>query len=67
MSAPTPSPPPGWYPDPNGRNGYSYWDGSQWHPEMRRRAMPWWLITILSLLAVTVAAFVIDYVLSHPL
>ena len=29
--------------------------------------MPWWLVTILALLAVTVAAFAIDYALRHPL
>ncbi len=25
-----PSPPPGWYPDPSGKPGQLFWDGSQW-------------------------------------
>ncbi|PJE04067.1 MAG: hypothetical protein CK429_31955 [Mycobacterium sp.] len=28
--APTPPPPPGWYPDPHGGTGQRYWDGSTW-------------------------------------
>jgi len=59
-----PPPPPGYYPNPQDRNGYAYWDGTRWHLEMRRRVMPWWLVVILALLAVTVAAFVIDQILS---
>jgi hypothetical protein len=26
------SPPPGWYPDPEGAPGMRYWDGRQWNP-----------------------------------
>ncbi len=29
-SAPMPSPPPGWFPDPSGQPGLRYWDGSSW-------------------------------------
>ncbi|MDV3135005.1 DUF2510 domain-containing protein [Mycobacterium sp. 29Ha] len=28
----TPLPPPGWYPDPRGTGGRSYWDGRRWTP-----------------------------------
>lgn len=28
--APTPPPPPGWYPDPQGGTGQRYWDGRAW-------------------------------------
>ncbi len=31
-SAATPSPPPGWFPDPSGQPGLRYWDGSTWTP-----------------------------------
>lgn len=30
MSATADNPPAGWYPDPQGRPGQSYWDGQQW-------------------------------------
>jgi Protein of unknown function (DUF2510) len=49
-----PPPPPGWYPDPPG--GQRYWDGSQWTDQRApmRTPMPWWLVTILSLVFVFV-------------
>ncbi|RFZ43904.1 hypothetical protein DAVIS_01856 [Mycobacterium marinum] len=28
-----PLPPPGWYPNPSGRGGQRYWDGSAWAPD----------------------------------
>jgi hypothetical protein len=34
MSEPTP--PPGYYLNPDGRNGYAYWDGQQWHLKMHQ-------------------------------
>src|ERR1700761_3436283 len=27
-----PTPPPGWYPDPRGTAGRSYWNGNNWGP-----------------------------------
>jgi hypothetical protein len=30
MTAPPPSPPPGWYADPSGEKGKRYWDGNAW-------------------------------------
>ena len=68
MSEPPPPlpPPPGWYPDPSGTYKQRYWDGEQW-TEVRapgRKPMPWWLVLILSLVGLAVAAWVIDSVLS---
>lgn len=47
-----PTPPPGYYSNPQGGNGYAYWDGARWHLEMRRRMVPWWLVMVLSPLSV---------------
>ncbi len=32
MGERTSTAPPGWYPDPTGRQGYRYWDGALWTP-----------------------------------
>jgi len=29
---PSPAVPPGWYPDPEGRPAYRWWDGTAWGP-----------------------------------
>jgi hypothetical protein len=50
MGAPTPR--PGWYPDPSGNGGQSYWDGYQWtaqlppHHQISTRAK--WIISGLA-------------------
>jgi hypothetical protein len=30
MTETTPTPPPGWYPDPSGQHGSRFWDGGTW-------------------------------------
>jgi hypothetical protein len=44
MSASTPQPPPGWYPDPSGKPGQMYWDGQRWRthtPPPAAAPAPW--------------------------
>ena len=56
---PSPTPPPGWYPDPDGPLGKLYWDGQSWtdyrvklrsaakpEPAERRFAVRYALITL---------------------
>ena len=33
-------PPPGWYPDPSGKPGLTYWDGQQWHTNVPAATTP---------------------------
>lgn len=36
----TPPRAPDWYPDPSGKPGLKYWDGRQWHTDMRAPSAP---------------------------
>lgn len=60
-------PPPGWYPDPDGTYMLRFWDGQRW-TEVRapgRKPMPGWLVLILALVGVFIAAVLIDAALSR--
>lgn len=40
ISASSPQPPAGWYPDPSGRPGQMYWDGQRWRTDTPPPAAP---------------------------
>lgn len=40
MTTPSPSQPPGWYPDPAGSGLQRYWDGARWGPMSAPAAPP---------------------------
>lgn len=47
-----PTPPPGWYPDPAGSGGRSYWNGREWGPPPKPRTGRRVLIIVGSIVAV---------------
>lgn len=57
-------PSPGYYPDPQ-NGGQTYWDGTSWHTDMRKRG-PWpqWAVITIALVTVLVAAILIDALLT---
>jgi Protein of unknown function (DUF2510) len=65
---PPPLSPPGWYPDPERSDQQEYWDGSRWTGQRMplkpgRKPLPWWLVTILALIATAAAAALVSAVL----
>ncbi|TXH20074.1 MAG: DUF4352 domain-containing protein [Mycobacterium sp.] len=58
MTGPTPTPTPGWYPNPDGSGAQRYWDGQQWgetkpaEKQKKRRKWPYIAAAAFALLVV---------------